>query len=74
LNLKWSEHRSWMQIKTDLPRGVRIKLYSAELIDEKTCMIWIQDMEENWYFQNINLCKKAINIQIAPLSATGTDL
>ena len=53
LHLKWSEHRAWIQLKTDLSRGTAPIKYFAENWDKssKKCKIYICDMSDKWYGQ-----------------------
>ena len=72
LNLKWSEHRGWLQVKTDMPRGTTpIQYYTAKLSkDGKSCHIYICDMDDHWYGQEIEFTKSICGVQMAPLSDT----
>ena len=66
LQLKWTEHHRWIQMKTVLPRGVQISKYAIDL-SEKFQMI-VQDTEGNCYHTEFELYLPVLQWLSAPLS------
>ena len=66
LELKWTEHHRWLQLKTVLPRGVQISKYAIDV--SENFKMKVQDTEGYCYYAEFDLYLPVCQWLSAPLS------
>ena len=62
--------KSWIQIKTVLPRGVEVQKYAIQLTDENELVVKVAAIDDSVYSVKFALYKPILQWQSVPLSAT----